>query len=330
MKKTNWLPATAIVSTDIALIKYWGKKDPILRLPENGSISLKLKGLTTTTTVKFDPNLKNDVVVVDEKIQDPDSRTFKRVTKHLDRIRKIADFSIFAEVNSTNLFPKGTGLSSSGSGMAALTLAGCKAAGLNLSERKLSILARQASGTACRCVCGGFVEWKDGEKSEDSYSESIYPASHWDIRDVVAVISEGEKTISSTEGHALAGSSPLFEGRQKHINNKIKKIKKHIDNKDFIAFGELVEAEALEFHSILLTSTPPLIFWLPGTVAVMHEVRKLRSEGILCYFTLNTGFNIHVLTLPEYQNQVAKRIRATEGVKSILLASVDGKPEIKG
>lgn len=328
MKKT-----TIKASSDIALVKYWGKKNEVLRLPENGSVSIILDGLDTITTVEFSDKLRKDEVTIQDKIIDFDSIEAKRVIKHLDRIRKLAKDrglikdSLHAKVVSENTFPRGTGLSSSGSGMAALTYAAIKALGLNLSEKELSILSRQASGTACRCAVGGFVEWLDGNTSQTSYSHTIFNKDHWDIRDVVVVVDEGMKKISSTQGHTTAQSSPFFKVRQNRIKDKIKAVKQAIANKDFTVLGKLVESEALEFHSILLTSQPPLVLWYPGTLQVMIEVEKLRAEGIECYFTVNTGFNLHVLTLPKYEKEVQKRLNSLSLVKKTLTAKVGNKPK---
>ena len=211
--------------------------------------------------------------------------------------------------------------------MAALTFAAAKAAGLTLSEKELSILSRQASGTACRCASSGFVEWLDGTSSETSFAESIFPADHWDIRDVVAVVDEGMKKISSTEGHTTAQSSPFFTVRQTTIAQKITAVKQALAAKDFTALGTLVEAEALEFHSILLTSVPPLVLWYPGTLQVMHEVAQLRAEGLECYFTINTGFNVHVLTLPEHETAIGERLSALPLVTKTLSAKVGTGPK---
>ncbi len=314
---------TIKASSDVALVKYWGKKNEALRLPENGSVSLILSGLDTVTTVEFSSELEADEVSIQAEA---DPQEVGRVVGHLDRVRKMISAPLFAKVVSQNTFPKGTGLSSSGSGFAALTIAATKAAGLELSERELSILARQGSGTACRCVCGGIVEWKDGDTSETSYSESIFSAQHWDLRDVVVVIDEGEKRVSSTEGHTTAQTSPFYQTRLSKIKDKIVTAKAAIAAKNFPQLGELVEAEALEFHSILLTSTPSLIAWLPGTIQVMLGVQELRQAGIPAYFTINTGFNIHVLTLPEYVEQVRERLRKLSLVKQTLVATVGEKP----
>lgn len=327
MKKT-----TIKASSDIALVKYWGKKDEILRLPENGSLSIVLDGLDTITTVEFSEKYEADQVFIqDEEIKNS-SIEAARVSKHLDRLRKLAKqanidgANWFAKVVSKNTFPRGTGLSSSGSGMAALTYAAAEALGLELSEKELSILSRQASGTACRCACGGFVEWLDGETSDDSYSMTVFSKDHWDIRDVVAVVDEGMKKISSTEGHTTAQTSPFFTVRQEKIKAKIIAVKQAITEKNFTKLGNIVEAEALEFHSILLTSEVPLILWYPGTVQVMQEVQKLRDEGIECYFTINTGFNVHILTLPEFEGEVQKRLAALPLVVKTLSAKVGDKP----
>ncbi|MFZ2199712.1 MAG: diphosphomevalonate decarboxylase [Microgenomates group bacterium] len=314
---------TVKASSDIALIKYWGKKDEVLRLPENGSISMILSGLDTVTTVEFDEKYTQDEVIIQGESEEGEAG---RVVKHLDRIRKLARKEIYAKVVSNNTFPKGTGLSSSGSGFAALTIAATKAIGLNLNEKELSILARQGSGTACRCVCGGIVEWKDGETSNTSYSETIYPFDYFDVRDVVAVVDEGKKLVSSTAGHAIAGTSLFYKVRLQNIKDKIEKVRLAIKEKDFDRLGALVESETLEFHSILLTSKPAMIAWHPGTVEVMLEVQAMRRDGIRAYFTINTGFNVHVLTTPEFEDEVKTRLSKLSLVIKIITAKIGDKP----
>ncbi len=314
-------------SSDIALIKYWGKKDAQNRLPANGSISMVLEGLDTVTTVEFSPSLAQDIVFLDGVEVVVGSREAARVSKHLDRIRSLENTDLKAKVYSKNNFPKKTGLSSSSSGFAALTHAALGALEIELSEKEISILARQASGSACRTVCGGFVEWFAGDSPETSYSETIAEQGHWDLRDIIAVVGSEEKRVSSTGGHELAQTSKFFSVRQQHIQEKLEKCRQFISERSFSELGQLAEAEALEFHSIIFTSSPPLLFWQPGTVAVMKEVEQLRSEGIECYFTLNTGFNIHVIALPENEKIVAERIQALPLVEEILTAKVGSKPK---
>ncbi|MEK7185760.1 MAG: diphosphomevalonate decarboxylase [Patescibacteria group bacterium] len=286
------MKATAIAPSNIAFIKYWGKKDEVLRLPVNGSISMNLSNLLTTTTVEFDPKLKKDLVIINGKKEKEEG---SRVIKHLDRIRKMAKIKTKSKVVSESNFPSSTGLSSSASGFAALSLAGSKAAGLNLSEKELSILAREGSGSASRSIPDGFVEWLDGETSDASYSVSISPPDHWDIADVVVVLSDKKKDVSTTKGQTTADSSPFFQTRIQNIDKKIKLCKKYIQEKNFTRFGELLEAEALELHAIMLTSSPSLIYLLPESIEVIKAVRKWRSEGLEVYFTLNTGQNVHLI-----------------------------------
>jgi diphosphomevalonate decarboxylase len=315
--------STFQASSDVALVKYWGKKDEVLRLPENGSVSMILSGLDTTTTVAFLPELTKDEVIIQGESEAGEAA---RVVQHLDRIRGLAVEKMFAKVVSQNTFPKGTGLSSSGSGFAALTYAATAALELKLTEKEVSILARQGSGTACRCVCGGFVEWQDGATSETSFSETLFPANYWDLRDVIAVVDEGKKRVSSSSGHQAAQSSPFYAARLAKIDAKLEEVKAALQTKSFDVLGALIEAEALEFHSILLTSQPPLIAWYPGTVEVMLAVQELRAAGVPAYFTINTGFNVHVLTLPEYEEQVVDALTQLSLVKKVLHARVGDKP----
>lgn len=297
------MKATAIAHSNIAFIKYWGRSDENNRLPSSGSISMNLSNLFTTTTVEFYETLKKDVITIDGQQQEKEA---KRVSRHLDRIRDIAQKKIYAKVISNNSFPKSTGLSSSASGFAALTGAAVKAIGLQLSEKEVSILARQGSGSACRSIPNGFVEWKKGESSDTSYALSLFPQSYWDISDVVVIVSSEKKYIATSESQRTAGTSPFFTTRLSKLSEKIETMKKLMKEKNFTAFGELVEREALEFHAILLTSNPPLLYWLPETLKVMHMVRKMRKEGIEAYFTINTGHDVHIICKKsEKENVVA-------------------------
>ncbi|MBF8249968.1 MAG: Diphosphomevalonate decarboxylase [Candidatus Levybacteria bacterium] len=310
------MKATAIAPSNIAFIKYWGRKDEVLRLPENGSISMNLNNLTTITTVEFNKNFKEDEIIINNQ---KEAKEGNRAIKHLDRIRKLAKIYYKAKVVTNNNFPTGTGLSSSASGFAALTVAGAKAAGLNLSEKALSILARQGSGSACRSIPDGFVEWLDGNSSDTSFGVSLYPENYWDIVDVVAVVSKNKKEVSTTEGQKLAASSPFFSVRRSGMKDKLKLIKKYMANKDFVKFGELVEAEALELHAIMLTSTPSLIYLLPGSLRMMHLVKKWRQEGLQVYFTVNTGQDIHLICQKKDVKEVSKRALEVSDVQKTII-----------
>lgn len=310
------MKATAIAPSNIAFIKYWGKRNESLTLPENGSISMNLSDLLTTTTVEFNENFKNDSIEINGiKGKNEDNRAIQ----HLDRIRKIAKINLKAKVVSKNNFPLATGLSSSASGFAALTLAAVSAADLKLSEKELSILARQGSGSSCRSIPDGFVEWLDGTTSETSYAVSLYPPNYWDIADIVVIVGKDKKAVSTTEGQKLAKSSPFFKVRLENINKKINLIKKYLKEKDFKNFGELIEQEALELHAVMLTSTPSLIYWLPGTLRVIHAVRKWRKGGLQVYFTLNTGQNVHLICQKKSVKEIVKRVEKMEEVSRTIV-----------
>lgn len=308
--------ATAVAPSNIAFIKYWGTKDDILRLPKNGSISMNLSNLLTTTTVEFNPDFYQDTVTVDGEQKVIEGN---RVIKHLDRIRSLAKINYKAKVVSNNNFPSSKGLSASASGFAALTVAGAAAAGLKLSEKELSILARQGSGSACRSIPDGFVEWLDGDTSETSYSVSLHKPEFWDIVDIVAVTGTNKKEISSTEGHKLATSSAFFDTRLELNKKKMKAIKKYLKEKKFSAFGELIEAEALELHAIYLTSHPSLIYLLPESLRVLHYAKKWRADGLPVYFTLNTGQDIHLICEKKNAQKVASLAQKVEGVQKTII-----------
>ncbi|MEK7156191.1 MAG: diphosphomevalonate decarboxylase [Patescibacteria group bacterium] len=310
------MKATATAPSNIAFIKYWGRKDEALRLPENGSLSMNLSGLQTTTTVEFSADYTEDYVEINGTREANES---SRAIKHLDRVRALAGISDFARVVSKNNFPSGTGLSSSASGFATLTLAAAKAAGLDLSEKDLSILARQGSGSACRSIPDGFVEWLDGDTSDTSYATSLYAPDYWDVVDVVAVVSEGRKDVSTTEGQKIVSSSPFFSVRKAHIQERLEEAKKLLAARDFSGFGELIEAEALELHAIMLTSKPSLIYWTPGTLTIMKLTKKWRAEGLPVYFTINTGQDIHLICERENVERVKSKLADVEGVKEVIV-----------
>lgn len=311
------MKATAIAPSNIAFTKYWGRKDEILRLPENGSISMCLSNLLTTTTVEFSPAFTKDEIIINGGgLEEGEA---ERAIKHLDRVRKLAGIDQKAKVVSNNNFPTGTGLSSSASGFAALSLAASLAAGLNLSEKELSILARQGSGSACRSIPSGFVEWLDGDTSDTSYATQIFPPDHWAITDVVAVVSEGRKEVSTSVGQQTAKSSPFMEVRKSHMKEKNEEVKKLIAEKNFAEFGQLIEQEALELHTIMLTQYPPLIYWTPGTLSIMKMVSHWRKEGIAVYFTINTGQNIHLICEAENVDNVQAKLKELKDVKDVIV-----------
>lgn len=311
------MKATAKAPANIAFIKYWGRKDEKLRLPANDSIAMNLSNVTTTTTVEFLPHLKSDEIeMIGEKLNKEGKN---RIVTHLERIRQLAEIRTFAKVKTKNNFPKGTGIASSASGFAALTLAAASAAGLKLSEKALTILARQGSGSACRSVPDGFVEWKAGNSSETSYAYSLYPPNWWDVKDIIVIIGEASKKVSSSEGHVLTESSPFFKARLFGMEDKIKKLKTVLKKRVFKKFGEIIEEEAINMHAVMMTSQPGLFYWLPKTMEIILDCQTWRDKGIPVYFTIDAGPNVHLICREKDEGRVIERLRKIRGIKKIIV-----------
>jgi diphosphomevalonate decarboxylase len=318
--------ATAQASPNIAFIKYWGNRDNTLRIPSNGSISMNLDSLYTRTTVSFQPSLPYDELVINGHEMAGKGRD--RISYILDIIRGMSNISERAEVITENNFPSGVGIASSASAFAALALAGSKAAGLDLDERELSRLARRGSGSAARSTPGGFVEWQVGTGDEDSFAFSIALPNHWELVDCVAIVTTAHKKTGSTEGHSIAGTSPLQAARVADAPRRLEICRDAILSRDFNAFASIVELDSDMLHAVMMTSTPSLHYWKPETMRVMSAVRGWRNEGIQVCYTIDAGANVHVLCLEPEAHMIDKRLRELEGVKDVLVARVGGPARI--
>jgi diphosphomevalonate decarboxylase len=314
--------ATARSHSNIAFIKYWGNRNAGLRLPENGSISMNLAGVDTVTTVRFDESLPADRLILNNSPKH--DNTLTRASHHLDNIRRIAGVELRAEVRSQNNFPTGTGIASSASAFAALTLAGCSALGLDLDEPVISALARLGSGSACRSVPGGYVEWYAGYNHDSSYAKSIAPASHWELIDLVAIVSREHKAVGSTGGHALAPTSPLQAARVADAERRLDQCRRAILERDFDSLAQVVEHDALIMHAVMMTSLPALIYWQPPTLRIVEAVRGWRADGIPACFTIDAGPNVHVITPAPYRERLSQALREIEGVQDVLTAKPGG------
>src|SRR5579859_1114117 len=242
--------ATACANSNLAFVKYWGKRDSALNIPTNGSISMNLSEARTTTTVEFDLSLPADEIFRQDKNGLADPAFTARTSRQLDRVRRLAGVQTRARVTTNNEFPAGVGIASSASGMAALTAAAAAALGLRLSERELSALARLGSGSACRSIPAGFVEWIAGDSHETSYAVQIAPPDHWNILDIAVVVSDKTKDLSSSDGHLLAVSSPFFNARLETIPGRLDRVRNAILQRNFEEFGREIETEAISLHAI--------------------------------------------------------------------------------
>lgn len=318
--------ATAQAHPNVALIKYWGNRDDALRLPANGSISMNLNGLYTRTTVSFQPSLPFDELIInDREVTGPAT---DRVASVLDLVRDLAGLRMKAEVVSENNFPSSAGIASSASAFAALALAGSSAAGLSLAESALSRLARRGSGSACRSIPGGFVEWSVGTGDADSVAASFAPPDHWALADCIAVVSEAHKTTGSTQGHALATSSPLQAARVADTPRRLDLCRRALLECDFEVLASIVELDSDMLHAVMMTSVPGLYYWMPATLAVMSLVRSLRRSGLPACYTVDAGANVHVICPGEQAPKVEAELRKLEGVKDVLVAAVGGPAQL--
>ncbi|MBT3323061.1 MAG: diphosphomevalonate decarboxylase [Anaerolineae bacterium] len=320
------MKAIALAHPNIAFIKYWGNRNHDLRIPVNGSFSMNLKGLSTKTQVIFREDLSEDKLILNE--DEASGAGLMRVSQILDEVRQKSGINLYAQVISENNFPTGAGIASSAAAFSALALAASKAAGLKLDERALSILARHGSGSACRSIPSGFVEWTDGEKDEDSYAFTLAPPEHWDLADCIAVVSSGHKEVGSTQGHRLAETSPLQKARIADAPRRIRICREAILEKDFEKLASIVEKDSDMMHAVMMTSNPALFYWNPATLRVMQSVRNWRAKGLPVFYTIDAGPNVHVITLKENIAEVKKKLSHLEGVQNLLTATVGGAARV--
>jgi diphosphomevalonate decarboxylase len=314
--------ATAVANSNIALIKYWGNRDDALRIPANGSISLNLDGVYTHTKVMFDAALSEDHLTLAGRPAFEAAR--QRVSAFLDLVRRMSGVKSFARVVSENNFPTGAGIASSASAFAALALASSRAAGLELDERELSRLARRGSGSACRSIPSGYVEWQAGESDETSFAFSLCPAEHWQLTDCIAIVSQTHKPIGSTQGHLLAHTSPLQAARLVDAPRRLDLCRRAILERDFEAFADIVEVDSTLMHAVMMTSSPPLFYWQPATLAILQAVQSWRQNGIPACSTIDAGPNVHVLCPAAAATQVIALLHEIPGVQQVLSAEVGG------
>jgi diphosphomevalonate decarboxylase len=318
----NASSATALAHPNIAMIKYWGDIDLELHIPANGSISMNLEELWTRTTVTFDPDFQQDGFILNGKTIS--GEPFDRVSNFLEHVRKFSGIPTFASVESVSNFPVAAGLASSAAGFAALSLAASRAAGVELDEAGCSRLARRGSGSASRSVPGGFVEWQAGQSDHDSYAFSIAAPSHWDLVDCIVLVNQDEKATSSRLGHALADTSPLQNDRLVDAPRRLSLCREAILDRDFEKLSRVAELDSNMLHAVMMTSSPPIIYWLPATVAIMHAVQNWRKDGLQVCYTIDAGPNVHVLCPGEAVETVSECIHQLPGVTKVIPAHPGG------
>lgn len=315
---------TATAHPNIALVKYWGKRHTGLNLPAAGSLSLTLDGLHTTTSVRFDPELDADRIHLNEEQLAP--KPAARLSSFLDLVRERAQLTHRAHVHTVNDFPTSAGLASSASGFAALAMAATHAAGLTLSPRDLSILARRGSGSAARSIHGGWVEMlpgtPDNASGEDSYAIQLHDEHYWDLRCLVAVCAQGPKKIGSTEAMLnTAHTSPYYQAWIEDVPRALAEAKNALEHRDFQQLAEVAEASCLRMHACAMGANPGILYWKGITVELIHFVRALRAAGTPVFFTIDAGPHIKAFCTAEAEETVAHALAEVPGVLDVLRTS---------
>ncbi|MCG3210535.1 MAG: hypothetical protein FOGNACKC_04166 [Anaerolineae bacterium] len=313
--------ATALAHPNIAFIKYWGNQNDNLRLPANPSLSMNLASLHAITTVQFDDSRPADSLTINgQPVTGPG---LARVSTSLDLIRAEAGLKLPAQVTSASNFPVGSGIASSAAAFAALAVAGAAAAGLPASGSSLSRLARRGSGSASRSVPAGYCEWLTGS-DETSVATSIAPPEHWDLRDVVVVVSQAHKAVGSTGGHSLAATSSLQAARVAGAADRLAACKAALLARDLPAMGAVIEEDAVIMHGVMMSSRPPLYYWTPETMAIIQATQQWRADGLPVYFTIDAGPNVHLICDAAHAAQVEAAARQIAGVQRVLVSGPGG------
>lgn len=294
---------TCFAPTNIALVKYWGKRDEDLNLPVTSSLSLTLPDYGTKTTLSLCDGHCDEVTMNHQSlaIQDPIAQ---RIRQFLDLFRPYT--TSYYRVNTENNIPTAAGLASSASGFAALTLALNHLHGLNLTKQTLSLIARLGSGSACRSFWPGFVVWHQGARTDgmDSYAQPLTDV--WpELCLGFLLLDSNEKKIPSREAmKKTMDSSILYQSWPKQVKRDLEAIKESIYQRSFDKLGEIAEANALAMHATMLAARPPIMYSSNQTWKIIEHVWWLRNEGLPVYFTQDAGPNIKLLFQKRHLKQI--------------------------
>ena len=310
---------TIVVSpANIAFVKYWGRRNDNLILPLNSSVSMNMSGCTTTTSCEWGEWEEDSIKIKfkGREMIEASGVAWEKALKVVDRVREKLGTKLRVRIESENNFPEATGIASSASGFSALTKALYESFGANLSEKEMTIETRlSGSGSACRSIPDGFVVWNKGDNDDgsDSYAYSIAPAKHWELVDLVCVVDIGNKKVSSGEGHIRAKNEYL-QARLINIENRVSETISAIKEKDLEKLGVVTEIEAMSLHTVCMMSEPPIFYLNGATFEVMATIRELREKGIMAYYTMDAGANVHVITEMKYLPEVRRTISEIDKV----------------
>jgi diphosphomevalonate decarboxylase len=308
--------AEAQAHPNIALIKYWGKRDRDRNLPATGSLSVTLESLWTRTSVSFGDAGGTDLLFVDGE-ENPGM--LARVTACLDRL--CGSTRPFARIDSTSNFPVGAGLASSASAFAALVTAASRAAGLSDDRRVLARQAGAASGSAARSLYPGIVELTAGD--DEIRVSCLASTRDWPLRIVVAITAESPKPLGSGDAMIRSAATSPFYGRWvERQDADLQTARAAVEQKDFAALAAISEHNCLKMHSVMWTSRPPIVYWNSATVACVETVRELQHGGQAVFFTIDAGPQLKAICLPEAEAEVAAALAATRGVRRVMTSGL--------
>ena len=310
------MQATAIAQPNIALIKYWGKRDVARNLPAVGSISITLRDLFTRMRVDFDAALAADELTVNET---PDFRMLPRLSACLDRVA--GEQRSRARITITCNFPIAAGLATSASSFAALTVAGAAAAGRDAGGDELASLAGRGSGSAARSLLGGFVELSNTD--DDIRVRNLLAPEDWPLAVVVAITRAGPKPVGSTEAMEISRkTSPFYQGWVDGQAQDLDIARAAVLERDFDTLGAIAEHNCLKMHSIMWASRPPVVYWNAATMRCLQTIRRLQGDGVPVFFTIDAGPQVKAVCLPDAADTVAAELGATPGVIDIMTSGL--------
>ncbi len=308
--------ASARAQPNIALIKYWGKRDSRRNLPAVGSLSITLDELFTTMSVEFDAALQKDRLFVNGAEADA---MLPRVAACLDRVAGKNRHR--ARVDSTSNFPIAAGLASSASAFAALVVAADAASNAGHDHSALASLAGRASGSAARSLYGGFVELAN--TGHDIRVESLAGPGDWPLSVVVAITASGPKAVGSTEAMEISRrTSPFYARWIEQQPADLDEARVAVATRDFGKLASVAEHNCLKMHSVMWASRPPQSYWNGVTIECMQVVRRLQHEGVRVFFTIDAGPQLKAICEPRDESRVREALAATPGVEQILVSGL--------
>jgi diphosphomevalonate decarboxylase len=294
-------------------------KKPKQRIPYHDSISVCIKALTTTTTVEASDSLKQNEIIINGK--EPARKDKERVQIILNKLKKLAGFSGSFKVFSKNSLQTGKGLGFSASGFAALGLAASKTLNLNLDMISLSEIVRLGAGSSTRSLAGGFAIWYSNRKGR-SYAVQLNTPEHINFSMIIVPI---HSNVRTDEAHFEVLSSPLFEARLRNVTSLLEAMKKAIRKGDIATIGRLAEEDTLNLHAITMTGKSHMVLWEPDTMRIIKEVAQMREDGLLAWYSIDTGPSVFINTITENSETIAKRLREI-GFENVIISGVGGKP----